>query len=224
MLKIKLLFTILLIGFLSFICFDRLNISNEKIFDDVKEENISNLIIVRPVVDETSGEVFLEEESKQEKTKIQTETKTTNTKSNNTKETNNNSTKQEKVETETSKVEESKEEKQENTTPEESTNTETEVKKEPKVYCEDFFESIHKNRADVKTKEACLSYGNRIVSNELDEVLDYNEIHGNVRNSTIIYFTCYEVFDDNCKTKGWYLHFTCNSSDCDDNKIKKMYG
>ena len=40
----------------------------------------------------------------------------------------------------------------------------------------------------------------------------------------ISYFRCYEVVDSNCNTKGWYLHFFCNSGGCDDNKLKSLYG
>ena len=52
----------------------------------------------------------------------------------------------------------------------------------------------------------------------------YNEEHGNVKKPTISYFRCYEVVDSNCNTKGWYLHFFCNSGGCDDNKLKSLYG
>ena len=115
----------------------------------------------------------------------------------------------------------------------ESTNTKTTTKKEtktdsekeePKPQCSDFYESITHGKVDKLSKSACISYGNKIQNNELDEVLDYNEEHGNVKKPTISYFRCYEVVDSNCNTKGWYLHFFCNSGGCDDNKLKSLYG
>ena len=99
-----------------------------------------------------------------------------------------------------------------------------EEEKPKKVTCDDFYESIHKGRTDVKTKSACISYGEKIVFSELDEVIEYNKVHDNIKDVNIKSFTCYEVLDDNCNTKGWYLHFKCNTSNCDDSKIKKMYG
>lgn len=97
-------------------------------------------------------------------------------------------------------------------------------KEESKTQCSDFYESITHGKVDRTSKSACVSYGNKIQNNELDDVLDYNEENGNTRKPTISYFRCYEVVDSNCNTKGWYLHFFCNSGGCDDNKLKSLYG
>lgn len=100
-----------------------------------------------------------------------------------------------------------------------------EVKKEEqKPKCSDFYESIMHGKVDKFSKSTCVSYGNKIQNNELDEVLDYNEENGNTKKPTISYFRCYEVVDSNCNTKGWYLHFFCNSGGCDDDKLKSLYG
>lgn len=100
-----------------------------------------------------------------------------------------------------------------------------EVKKEEqKPKCSDFYESITHGKVDKSSKSTCVSYGNKIQNNELDEALDYNEENGNTRKPTISYFRCYEVVDSNCNTKGWYLHFFCNSGGCDDDKLKSLYG
>lgn len=97
-------------------------------------------------------------------------------------------------------------------------------KEEPKPQCSDFYESITHGKVDRTSKSACISYGNKIQNNELNEVLDYNEEHGNTRKPNISYFRCYEVVDSSCNTKGWYLHFFCNSGGCDDNNLKLLYG
>ena len=97
-------------------------------------------------------------------------------------------------------------------------------KEEPKPQCSDFYESITHGKVDRTSKSACISYGNKIQNNELNEVLDYNEEHGNTKKPNISYFRCYEVVDSSCNTKGWYLHFFCNSGGCDDNKLKSLYG
>lgn len=146
-------------------------------------------------------------------TKNDTKTKNNSTKSNNIKNDNNDENKsvekQEEVKPKPSK-EEPKEEKNK--------------KEQQKPQCSDFYESITHGKVDKSSKTACVSYGNKIQNNELDEVLDYNEENGNTRKPTISYFRCYEVVDSNCNTKGWYLHFFCNSGGCDDNKLKSLYG
>jgi len=97
-------------------------------------------------------------------------------------------------------------------------------KEEPKQQCNNLYESITHGKVDRSSKSACVSYGNKIQNNELDEVLDYNEEHGNFKKPTISYFRCYEVVDSNCNTKGWYLHFFCSSGECSDSKLKSLYG
>ncbi len=145
------------------------------------------------------------------------------------------STKNDSKKTTTKKETKSDNSKQKDTTPKEEVKEEPKVeetkskeeqkpKEEPKPQCSDFYESITHGRVDRTSKSACISYGNKIQNNELDEVLDYNEEHGNVKKPTISYFRCYEVVDSNCNTKGWYLHFFCNSGGCDDNKLKSLYG
>lgn len=95
---------------------------------------------------------------------------------------------------------------------------------ETKTKCDDFYESITHGNVDKSSKSACVTYGNKIQNNELDAVLDYNEEHGNTKKPTISYYRCYEVVDSNCNTKGWYLHFFCSSSECNDKKLKSLYG
>lgn len=168
---------------------------------DTKTDNTSlNVKFNNNVISKTQKKTSREikrEESKDTKSK------------DNTKLTNETENKKEKTKVDPPKQEESKQE---------------EKPKETKVTCDDFYESIHKSRTDVKTKSACISYGEKIVFNELDEVIEYNKVHDNTKDINIKSFTCYEVLDDNCNTKGWYLHFKCNTLNCDDSKIKKMYG
>lgn len=140
----------------------------------------------------------------------------------------NKNVKKESTKNDSKKTTTKKETKTDSNKPKDETTTKEEIKEkpkeEPKPQCSDFYESITHGRVDRTSKSACVSYGNKIQNNELDEVLDYNEEHGNVKKPTISYFRCYEVVDSNCNTKGWYLHFFCNSGGCDDNKLKSLYG
>lgn len=149
----------------------------------------------------------VEKESTKKDIKKTTTKKETKTNSNKPKET-------------TTKEEIKEEPKVEETKPKED----PKPKEEPKPQCSDFYESITHGKVDKSSKTACVSYGNKIQNNELDEVLDYNEENGNTRKPIISYFRCYEVVDSSCNTKGWYLHFFCNSGGCDDNKLKSLYG
>ena len=140
----------------------------------------------------------------------------------------NKNVKKESTKNDSKKTTTKKETKTDSNKPKDETTTKEEIKEkpkeEPKPQCSDFYESITHGRVDRTSKSACVSYGNKIQNNELDEVLDYNEEHGNVKKPTISYFRCYEVVDSNCNTKGWYLHFFCTSGGCDDNKLKSLYG
>lgn len=174
--------------------------------EESKEEIIIDNIEEK-LLEETNN-IVKEKSTKNEKQTTQKKTKTTSSsnKTNNKKETTTTKAK------DNSKVEELKPKKEEKT------------KEESKPKCSDFYESITHGKVDKSSKSACVSYGNKIQNNELDEVLDYNEEHGNVKKPTISYFRCYEVVDSNCNTKGWYLHFFCNSGGCDDDKLKSLYG
>lgn len=174
--------------------------------EESKEEIIIDNIEEK-LLEETNN-IVKEKSTKNEKQTTQKKTKTTSSsnKTNNKKETTTTKAK------DNSKVEELKPKKEEKT------------KEELKPKCSDFYESITHGKVDKLSKSACVSYGNKIQNNELDEVLDYNEEHGNVKKPTISYFRCYEVVDSNCNTKGWYLHFFCNSGGCDDDKLKSLYG
>lgn len=174
----------------------------------------------RPVSIETDDETQVSSENNITQTKNNVKKKSTKKESKRTttkKETKNDNIKPK----ETTVKEEVKEEpKIEETKPKDS----PKPKEDPKPQCSDLYESITHGKVDKSSKSSCVSYGNKIQNNELDEVLDYNEEHGNVKKPTISYFRCYEVVDKNCNTKGWYLHFFCSSGECSDSILKSLYG
>lgn len=180
---------------------------------ELKEEIIEENVIIE-VVDEEEKTISLNDNIESTKKKDNTIIKNTTKKESKIKNSN------KKSETkDTNKKDETKKE----TTKEEKTKEEKH-KENPKPQCSNFYESITHGKVDKSSKSACVSYGNKIQTNELNEVLDYNEEHGNTKKPSISYFRCYEVVDNNCNTKGWYLHFFCNFGDCNDSKLKSLYG
>ncbi len=190
--------------------------------EEIKEEDIINEEIVeetiKPISNDKKESTKKDNKEKQKTTiKKKSKLKTDNVKS---KEKNNKKEKSESVKPkEEVKKEEVKEEKKQK-----EEIIEEPKKEESKPQCSDFYDSITQGKIDKSSKDACVSYGDKIQNNELDAVIDYNREHGNVKKPAISYFRCYEVVDKNCNTKGWYLHFFCNSNECDDNKIKSLYG
>lgn len=205
------------------------------IFSYEKVELNGNHVIEEPIIREeiieenTTSKVIDNEKDitlidNIESTKAEKTTTTNNTTKKESKTKNNNKKTQSK--TDNKKNESKKEKKQEtkNETVKEKKPKEEPKKEDSKPQCSNFYESITNGKVDKSSKSACVSFGNKIQNAELDEVLDYNEEHGNVKKPTISYFRCYEVVDSNCNTKGWYLHFFCNTGGCDDNKLKSLYG
>jgi len=238
MTKIKIIILLLVASLFSFRQTTEIELNSDNVIkEDVLVETVEEKANVEelPIIEDTFEEVIEEKnESSNSSSNIKSNTKKTS------KTQKKNTTKENK--TETSKKEElnpkdNKELTNETKTEEKETKVDPPKQEEPKqddkpkeeekpkkVTCDDFYESIHKGRVDTKTKSACISYGKSIQSKELDEVIEYNKTHDNSGDININYFTCYEVLDVNCNTKGWYLHFKCNTKNCDDSKIKKMYG
>ena len=204
--------------------YDKIEISE---IGTVKEESIveEDKIIEKNVIIEVDEETYENTTTLTDNVISTKKEKNSNTKSTTKKDT--------KTKTDGKKVEITSNQKTEDTktnSMKEETNKKEEKPKEEvkteeqKPKCSYFYESITHGIVDKSSKSKCVSYGNKIQNNELDEVLDYNEENGNTRKPTISYFRCYEVVDSNCNTKGWYLHFFCNSGGCDDDKLKSLYG
>ena len=213
---IKIIATACLVFIGTILHYDKVEVSdipiNKQI--EVKEEIIEEVIdeIENDKPDETIS-IDNHESTKNNKQELKNNSTTKTLKKKTTNKNNSKNSGMTKAESEEVKEEKPKEE----TKPEKP-------KEDPKPKCSDLYESITHGKVDKSSKSACVSYGNKIQNNELDEVLDYNEEHGNIRKPTISYFRCYEVVDSNCNTKGWYLHFFCSSGDCNDNKLKSLYG
>ncbi|MBQ7789704.1 MAG: hypothetical protein IJ399_00420 [Bacilli bacterium] len=206
---IRIIATACLVFIGSFLRFEKIEVNDitESKQIKVKEEIIEENVIMEIVDDKektiSSNNNIESTKKKDNKTDKNTTKIESKIKINNKKETKNNRKKEE------TKKEALKEEK---------------PKENPKPQCSDFYESITHGKVDKSSRSACVSYGNKIQTNELNEVLDYNEEHGNTKKPSISYFRCFEVVDNNCNTKGWYLHFFCNSGDCNDSKLKSLYG
>lgn len=221
--KFKHLFlAILLLSIGLFLSYDKVEIKKAEGISSVSTNNPST--IIEDNSSNSQSELLMDESPSSEESIIQTNknvkresTKKDGKKTTPKKETKTNSNKPKET---TTKEEVKEEPKTEETKPK----VDPKPKEETKPQCSDFYESITHGKVDRSSKSACVSYGNKIQNNELDEVLDYNEEYGNVKKPTISYFRCYEVVDSNCNTKGWYLHFFCNSGGCDDNKLKSLYG
>ncbi len=216
---IKIIATACLVFIGSLLQYDKLEISDIPITEqiEVKEEIIEE--VIEEIEEDEHVETILKDN--QESTKNnKKEVKNNSTMKTSKKKTNKTNNKKKDNKTNNTKIqsEEVKEEK-----PKEETKPDK-PKEDPKTQCSNLYESITHGKVDKSSKSACVSYGNKIQNNELDEVLDYNEEHGNIRKPTISYFRCYEVVDSNCNTKGWYLHFFCSSGDCSDSKLKSLYG
>lgn len=238
MTKIKIIILLLLATLFSFKQTTEIELNSDNaVKEDALVETVEENVDVEelPVVENTIEEVIeVKHESSNSSSNIKSNTKVTSKtqKKNTTKENKMETSKKEKLNPKDNKelTNETKTEKKETKVdpPKQEEPKQDEKPKEegkPKIVtCDDFYESIHKERVDTKTKSACISYGKSIQSKELDEVIEYNKTHDNSGDVNINYFTCYEVLDDNCNTKGWYLHFKCNTKNCDDSKIKKMYG
>ena len=89
----------------------------------------------------------------------------------------------------------------------------------------DFYNSITHGQweTDINDSESlCEAKGVRIAINELNEILDWNELHEEDQKQPIInYSRCYPVIKDG--VKHWYLHFFTTKGESMDTEIKNKY-
>ena len=209
----------------SLVSYEKIGVSENKVIDDtIIKEDVIEEEPIEEVVEEIKEETPIETISidSKESTKKEEKKTTTTTKKDSKNKTK--TSKKNKEESKSEKNDKSKEDEPKEDKPKQEETKPDKPKEDPKPQCSDFYESITHGKVDKSTKFACVSYGNKIQNNELDAVLDYNEEHGNVKKPTISYFRCYEVVDKNCNTNGWYLHFFCSSGECNDSKLKSLYG
>lgn len=87
-----------------------------------------------------------------------------------------------------------------------------------------FYDSITHGQweNDADSESLCLAKGLKIQEKELDEILDWNEIHQEDQRQPIInYSRCYPVIKNG--QKHWYLHFFTTLGEEKDQELKQKY-
>ena len=202
---IKIIATVCLVFIGSLLQYDKLEVSDIPITEqiEVKEEIIED--VVDEIEEDKPIEIILKDDK--ESTNNKQKVKSNSTPKTSKKKTNkiNNKKKDNKANNTKTLSEEVKDEK-----PKEETKPDK-PKEDLKPKCSDLYESITHGKVDKSTKSACVSYGNKIQNNELDEVLDYNEEHGNVRKPTsfiLLIFSSLKLFLISLKVENLALPYS----------------
>lgn len=211
---------------------------SSKIFENkIKNEKIDDTNIVEFLEDEKEKEDFTTEvvvEEQQEiqkkvdevKTeKVEDKAKTTNNQKTNT--SNANTKKQENISSKTKQIETKA---NQDIQPIEQPKTETKEQETTKdttqnnIVSTTFYDSITHGRKEFKSEAEAIARGDKIVDNELNYVLDYNETHpDNPIQPSINYYRIYPSAIDENEQYWYYLHFFTTNGEGQDDILKSKF-
>ena len=210
---------------------------SSKIFENkIQNEKIDDTNIVEVLEDEKekedfTTEVVVEEQQETQKNvdevkieKVEEKAKTTNNQKTNTS---NDTKKQENVSSNTKQIETKV---NQDIQPIEQPKTETKEQETPKdttqndIVSTTFYDSITHGRKEFKSEAEAIARGDKIVDNELNYVLDYNETHpDNPIQPSINYYRIYPSAIDENGQYWYYLHFFTTNGEGQDDILKSKF-
>ena len=211
---------------------------SSKIFENkIQNEKIDDTNIVEVLEDEKekedfTTEVVVEEQQETQKNvdevkteKVEEKAKTTNNQKTNT--SNVNTKKQENVSSNTKQIETKA---NQDIQPIEQPKTETKEQETTKdttqnnIVSTTFYDSITHGRKEFKSEAEAIARGDKIVDNELNYVLDYNETHpDNPIQPSRNYYRIYPSAIDENGQYWYYLHFFTTKGEGQDSNLKSRY-
>lgn len=194
-------------------------LENKELSDEVSaEKQVQDEI----VIDSSTSEIKAEEVKTEN---VEETKKTTNSSKNNTSNTNNQS-----QSTSNSISQQNKTQPAQNNQPVEQPKQETKPQETPKeqpqknTISTTFYDSITHGRKEFKSESEAIARGDRIVDNELNYVLDWNEAHPNNQiQPTINYYRIYPSAIDENGQYWYYLHFFITSGEGQDDVLKSKF-
>lgn len=231
-------FMFLVGGFGSKKIFEKKNLNDE--VDDLK---IVEVLENQEMSDEVSSEEQLQDEVKIDSStsqvkveevkpeKVEETNKTTNSSKNNTSNTNNQSQsssssipQQNKTQTNQNQSNQQVEQPKVETKKEETPKQIQKETTQKNTISTTFYDSITHGRKEFKSEAEAIARGDRIVDNELNYVLDWNETHpDNQIQPTINYYRIYPSVIDENGQYWYYLHFFTTSGEGQDDVLKSKF-